>query len=868
MRRLIKNSQGAVTVFITLLLIPALLISGTAVDLARLNTANSIVQDSNQLAANAALTQYNALLHDMYGLFGFMANDPELAAMINRYIELSVFGEAWNDKGPDAFQLFYGSDLQPAELAPAPGKNLANADVVRRQIEDYMKYRGPIILVQEFLDALSDNKLQEDTKVVDDKLAIDSDISELFEIYKELYDAIVSADKCDQTIDGVAGGYFSHVSASLCSIQKVFNSLLECYWAWELSGDPDDSFEYDLFDTKSYYASMYAGILENIEALTIGGLRGENWTIEGWGSYYTVKGLTYNIDKSMDDADNFKSRFDRVLDAANQIDSRHDELSKKIDKLETDLERGECSEELSKALMTAGADGKSQLDLYRDILKWNNIAEMAAGFKSNGYYYLDYVFKPMLGQVKYRNSGSMTAYSLSIESLSSLSSNSAFALSSSIPALSSKAAYFAEFPYENVKYKMPAGFSRFSWQNEKNGEFFDYLKKMMSQPAVDPVRLYDGQTGEVSGDAKTKQTKVINTVLELVETAYDGLTNNPLGAGYIDDPGTPEREKMGILEITALIPKALNNNVVSVINDPLGSLGSAGGYMLLLAYCTSMFSNYSTARPESIGKARGDLEGITFPMSLTGVPISPDVNYFFQSEWEYMYNGSKNAGANLSEITKLIFLVRVICNYISVFQVSEITTIVNSIRTAFAWCPPLGLSLAELARAAFVAAETVIDVGALRSGYRVPLIKNPYNGEWVCSPSGLKEAIGKLMAEDDNAVKDEKGLSYSNYLMFFFIAKAVFEDDAGNKLAKHASNLIEWNVINYQYSVASDESLMAEALAEDGRFKMEDMTTDFRISTTVDMKMLFLSMPIAQRGIKGVIPARKTSLTVTDYRGY
>ena len=65
MKKLIKDAKGAVTVFITLLLIPAILVSGTAVDLARLHTARSILQDANQLAANSVLTQYNALLYDI-----------------------------------------------------------------------------------------------------------------------------------------------------------------------------------------------------------------------------------------------------------------------------------------------------------------------------------------------------------------------------------------------------------------------------------------------------------------------------------------------------------------------------------------------------------------------------------------------------------------------------------------------------------------------------------------------------------------------------------------------------------------------------------------------------------------------------------
>lgn len=79
--RLARDCKGAVTVFVTLLLIPAVLVSGTGVDLARLYTARSILHDANQLAANSVLASYDALLQDLYGLYGVMKDDPEFAAI-------------------------------------------------------------------------------------------------------------------------------------------------------------------------------------------------------------------------------------------------------------------------------------------------------------------------------------------------------------------------------------------------------------------------------------------------------------------------------------------------------------------------------------------------------------------------------------------------------------------------------------------------------------------------------------------------------------------------------------------------------------------------------------------------------------------
>jgi len=402
---------------------------------------------------------------------------------------------------------------------------------------------------------------------------------------------------------------------------------------------------------------------------------------------------------------------------------------------------------------------------------------------------------------------------------------------------------------------------------------------MMNQPELPPIKLYDGQKDEKGEDSEKKQRNIIDAVLEIVDTAYNGLTNNPLGADYITDSNTPDPEKLGILDIVKLIPKALSQPFMNVISDPLDSLSDAGDYILLLTYDTSMFSNYTTTKPDSIGKTLDDLDAKDFPKTVTGVPISPRVNYFFQSEWEYLYNGEKNAGANLSAITKLLFLVRLICNYVKVFSVTEITTIVNSIRAAFGWAPPLGIVLGELARAAFVAAESLIDVASLRTGHKVPLLKNVAAGEWICSPGGIINAVKNIAVDaagGEKEKKDEKGLTYSQYMLFFFIAKGIFHvdvkgnSDAATELAERTGNLIEWNMTNYKKDVNGDESKMTGALGADDRFKLEDMKTDFSITTKVNMRMLFLSMAFAQdfSGKRGIGMPKTMPVTVTDYRGY
>ena len=880
MRTLLKNNHGAVTVFITLLLVPAMLVSGTAVDLARIHSARSILQDANQLAANSVLTQYDALLYDLYGLFGVAQDDPVFGSLLNEYINVAVFGETGKDVSLGTFQLFYGANLSTDGPAFVDNKNLRNEDVLRAQIEEYMKFRAPVILVKSLLDAFSDNKLKEDLAVVNDKLAIDDDLMKLIDKYKELYNAIVTADKCTSIAGGIVGGYFGSVSTSLTAIRSQFVELRSCYSSWE-SVDPDEE---ESGVIKADIAAKYYAILDNIMSLTIGGPRGTSWSNGGWVSTNTVAGLNKNIENAIKQADDFKPNFDTVSTIAAEIDEMHNELERKLDELERKLESGECSEELAKGFTEkTGSPPKSMMDKYRDLLKYDNVKEMADSYTNGGYSYIDTIHKPMLEGVRYRNVNAPASSSLSRTELAAVGSNPMFNLNQYMSSASSRAAHFAGFPDDAVTYKMAPGFKKFSEYPNGNAEFFEFLKALMDPSQGDPVKLYDGQEDAEGSDTEKKQRSIIDAVLEMVESAYYGLTNNPIGAKHINDANTPEPERMGILEILTLIPQAIADPIVSVVTDPLECLSSAGDYLLLLTYSTSMFSNYTTTKPASIGKTKDESGEISFTKSVTGVPISPEVNYFFQSEWEYLYKGSSDAGENLSAVTRLLFLIRLVCNYVAVFQVSAVTTVVSSIQVAFAWAPPIGMVLGELARAAFVAAETLIDIASLRSGHKVPLIKKASNGEWVCSPSGIISAIGNIVAnelvggdddEDGQAVDDEKGLAYHHYMLIFFVAKAVFyigvEKDGATEFAKRTGNLIEWNIINYKEKVNADEEKMSAALQSDDRFELEKQKTDFSLTTTANMRMLFLSMPFARnyfdgRGIAGLLTV---PVTVTDYRGY
>ena len=92
----------------------------------------------------------------------------------------------------------------------------------------------------------------------------------------------------------------------------------------------------------------------------------------------------------------------------------------------------------------------------------------------------------------------------------------------------------------------------------------------------------------------------------------------------------------------------------SMDSDFLSILANAGDAMgnkiLLMVYDTEMFSDYSTPGEAEIkgGKAQ--------KINMAGIPLGTEVDYYFQSELEYLYNGdlSDAAAFDISSATMFI----------------------------------------------------------------------------------------------------------------------------------------------------------------------------------------------------------------------
>ena len=178
------KNKGAISIFLVIVLIPMLVFSSIFVDMSRINLAKSVAESSGELTLNTALTNYDAVLKDMYGLFATSQDTDELFENLENYyiqcIEAAGVAEADADNYVDQIMQFIKSEtgtddmlnmnLTSFEVTKPTGGSLANPAVLKSQIVEFMKYRGPINLGTGIFDAFSSLKnVKKQTQLVDNK---------------------------------------------------------------------------------------------------------------------------------------------------------------------------------------------------------------------------------------------------------------------------------------------------------------------------------------------------------------------------------------------------------------------------------------------------------------------------------------------------------------------------------------------------------------------------------------------------------------------------------------------------------------------------------------------------------------------------
>ncbi|MCI8465284.1 MAG: hypothetical protein HFI63_05445 [Lachnospiraceae bacterium] len=249
-----RKTKGAISIFLVIILVPMMTVSALFVDAGKVYLGEAVAESAGDLALNTALTDYDAVLKDLYGLFATSQNTEELYAKLGDYYRTCIISANVSAEDADSYvdqimaQLGLAaesgdtSDILQMELIDfdirkRTDATLANAAVLEKQIVDFMKYRAPIHTGLSFLSSLqSFATLSKQTELVDRRM----------EYYEEQESVMESARKAWKEINEYNKSGFIRSDSYFAEMESGFAGYEAAYQ------DMARKIIMDLYDTQNY----------------------------------------------------------------------------------------------------------------------------------------------------------------------------------------------------------------------------------------------------------------------------------------------------------------------------------------------------------------------------------------------------------------------------------------------------------------------------------------------------------------------------------------------------------------------------------------------------------------------------------------
>lgn len=155
------NNKGQVSIFLAIIFLSVLVLSGIFIDAARIRAGEAHVKRSVENAARSALALYNSRLKESYGLFAMgEIDEAKIEEDIKRYISMNLSSNhsgaiPCNDNGTgnvtsngnhksngnENFIDLYGFRIEEVKVMPI--FSFMEKETLRKQVLEYMKYRVP-----------------------------------------------------------------------------------------------------------------------------------------------------------------------------------------------------------------------------------------------------------------------------------------------------------------------------------------------------------------------------------------------------------------------------------------------------------------------------------------------------------------------------------------------------------------------------------------------------------------------------------------------------------------------------------------------------------------------------------------------------
>lgn len=279
--KFIKKTKGAIAVFLTLIMLGMVVFEGVLIDTSRLMAAKTVTSGAGDLALNSAMTNYDKVLYEVYGLFATAKDEADLEVKVNEYFNRTLQGAGIDGSLEDISNMLnlVVTSGGSVSLTGVPGSELTNSDVIGNQILEYMKFRAPVNIGFGFLEKIESFKdFNKQTEAMEAQMDFEEKLESLQDALQKVYDKANELKAFDITKPTVSDSSFNpdmdYRYKSVDESISVFNSAIAWYvklnWAInksipdgsDITDEPDEingksNYDYNWKDDAERYSEYF-----------------------------------------------------------------------------------------------------------------------------------------------------------------------------------------------------------------------------------------------------------------------------------------------------------------------------------------------------------------------------------------------------------------------------------------------------------------------------------------------------------------------------------------------------------------------------------------------------------------------------------
>lgn len=772
------KGRGFITVFVTLIMVPVVVCTGTMVDAARLKLYSSQAAMAADAYGDVVLSEYDNLLKELYGLFSVTQNQEGLDAIeeFQKYTKYS-FAPDGDNLNLEGFKPYENAKVE-VSYENVEGASLSNNNVLMTQISDFMKFRviEEIVGERDVLETLEQfDNMSANMDVVNERNKITKNGSKALEKIGEYFEELEIINDYPGYLEErqyYYEGYSSELKIILESDEYAkYVNYLENKDSIDAAKNRVENSESEATDSDKALAKQYVDADAYKEEI--------NSQLQSW-----EEGL--NETKKRIKFEEVEGRLGELNSISMSLEDTLNNLEEQISTLQSKLQN--CSDDF-------------RVEIEEEISGLEKIADMTSDFKET-------VALLYRNDISGKDEANYELWETETEKLSEVKNNlldgeqKEFDWEESVT--------FEWYDFQTVKEK----FYRELEELCKGGSGSGENKKAADEKIEHAEKIQKDAQAELESDEKTDARNISGNL-----------------AVQLKMPGNSAE----VPDLSDCFSRGAS--FASVGNGLIGKfMLTTYDFGMFSSRVSGIRPSDNEGVSESKGESSEDNGEEYFDESLTKIKMSKDVNYLYGAELEYLIGGHNKSVDNLNHTRNIIYGVRMTTNYLSSYSIKKVDETIDNIARAAANAvvlatagmakaaePLIRVSVSGALRLAFATLESVNDWKMLKEREDVVFYKREL-GDLTTAPEELEALFGKSVSGDSKS--NEITLSYEDY-MYILMCLFISEDT----LLDRTSNLITLNVNQSQN--AGDTLTKLD-------FKMSDTVTAVKSTCKVNEKFLIV----------------------------